>query len=264
MGCRRWWRRSGANCAKVLVMRPNADADASARTDAPIGRTSRSLPAQLADHLLDAILTGRLAAGVRLKELSLAQEHAVSRATVREALILLEKSRFVERVPRFGARVATPITQDVLQLFEVRGALLGVAAAHCAGSEGDGVIPELRRIVNEMRRHTHADADPFQFAELSIAAQHLLLRASGNRYLIELYEQLANLGSWHVVRSRALSFVEKGRRAESLGDWESVLQAIELGQVDAAERAVRTVLAHSAIGVSSQLALAPDGDAGSS
>ena len=242
-------------------MRPSADTDTSAHADAPIGRTSRSLPAQLADHLLDAILTGRLPAGARLKELSLAQEHAVSRATVREALILLEKSRFVERVPRFGARVATPITQDVLQLFEVRGALLGVAAAHCAGADRATVIPGLRRIVDEMQRHTHPDADPFRFAELSIAAQHLLLRASGNRYLVELYEQLANLGTWHIVRSRALSFVEVQRRVESLRDWTAVLQAIEAGRKDAAERAVRVVLAHSAIGVSAQLASSADRDA---
>lgn len=241
-------------------MRPNAEAVTGAHADAPIGRTSRSLPAQLADHLLDAILTGRLPAGARLKELSLAQEHAVSRATVREALILLEKSRFVERVPRFGARVTAPITQDVLQLFEVRGALLGVAAAHCA-ADGAAVIPELRRIVDEMSRHTQPEADPFQFAELSIAAQHLLLRASGNRYLIELYEQLANLGTWHIVRSRALSFVEAQRRAESHRDWRGVLRAIEAGREEAAERAVRTVLAHSAVGVSAQLASATDGDA---
>ncbi|MGT2479460.1 GntR family transcriptional regulator [Methylobacterium oryzae CBMB20] len=130
---RRW---SGSGESKTMsialtsaAMRSNADADPSAFADAPIGLTSRSLPAQLADRLLDAILAGRLPPGARLKELSLAQEHAVSRATVREALILLEKSRFVERTPRFGARVATPITQDVLQLFEVRGALLGVAAS---------------------------------------------------------------------------------------------------------------------------------------
>ena len=241
-------------------MRPNADADIIAHTDAPIGRTSRSLPAQLADHLLDAILTGRLPAGARLKEQSLAQEHAVSRATVREALILLEKSRFVDRIPRFGARVTTPITQDVLQLFEVRGALLGVAAAHCAGTGRAAVIPELQRIVDEMRCHTHPEADPFQFAELSIAAQHLLLRASGNRYLIELYEQLANLGTWHVVRSRALSFVAERRRVESRRDWEGVLKAVEAGQPAAAERAVRTVLAHSALGVSAQLDVASDDD----
>ena len=239
-------------------MRSNADADPSAFAAAPIGLTSRSLPAQLADRLLDAILAGRLPPGARLKELSLAQEHAVSRATVREALILLEKSRFVERTPRFGARVATPITQDVLQLFEVRGALLGVAASHCAGADRTDVVRDLGRIVDQMLRHTHRNADPFKFAELSIAAQHLLLRASGNRYLIEIYEQLANLGSWHIVRSRALSFVEEHRRVESLQDWTAVLQALQAGQQDAAERAARTVLTHSALGVSAQLATGAD------
>lgn len=242
-------------------MRSHGDADTSTLADAPIGLTARSLPAQLAERLQDAILAGRLPPGARLKELSLAQEHAVSRATVREALILLEKSRFVERIPRFGARVATPITQDVLQLFEVRGALLGVAASQCAGANRTDVVRDLGRIVDRMHSHTHRDADPFQFAELSIAAQHLLLRASGNRYLIEIYEQLANLGSWHIVRSRALSFVEEHRRIESLRDWTAVLQALEAGQQDAAERAARMVLTHSAIGVSTQLAAAVEDEA---
>ena len=45
-------------------------------------------------------------AGERLKEEVLAQTHAESRATVREALIALARQGYVVRIPRFGARIA--------------------------------------------------------------------------------------------------------------------------------------------------------------
>ena len=67
-------------------------------------------------------MSGHLPAGERLKEIALAEEHAVSRATVREALIALAKLGYVEQVPRFGARVAPFAKDDVFHLFEIRAA----------------------------------------------------------------------------------------------------------------------------------------------
>ena len=192
----------------------------------PIGRSSRSLPDQVAEHLLEAIVAGRLPAGTRLKEVALAQEHAVSRATIREALITLERRRFVERVPRFGARVTKLGADDVAELFEVRAALLAIAAERCASGGDATVLARLLRLVEEMRGQGRADADPQRFAALSIEAQHLLLGASGNRYLLELYEQLASLSTWRLIRTRALSFVQVARRRESARDWGSVAAAL--------------------------------------
>ena len=78
-----------------------------ARGEAKQGRLRalEPLPEQVAEYPLEATVAGRIPPGTHLKELELAREHAVSRATIREALITLEKSQFVERIPRFGVRV---------------------------------------------------------------------------------------------------------------------------------------------------------------
>jgi len=223
---------------------------------APIGRSARSLPDQVAEHLLAAIISGRLAAGTRLKELALAQEHAVSRATIREALIILERRRFIERIPRFGARVTGLGADDVTELFEVRAALLAIAAERCAATNALQIGEALNHLVQEMQGQRTPASDPHRFAELSIKAQHVLLSASGNRYLLELYEQLASLSTWRLIRTRALSFVTMERRCESAGDWLAVVAAIQAQDGPAAAKAARQVLHHSLLGVQVSLSRA--------
>lgn len=224
-------------------------------TSIPVGKSVRSLPELVAERLLEGIITGRLKAGDRLKELALAQEHAVSRATIREALIALEKRRFVERIPRVGARVTGLGKDDVYELFEVRAALLAIAAHRCAENPSEAMLAELAELVADMA-HLAADpeTDPQQFSERSIRAQHLLLRESGNRYVEELYEQLAHMSTWRLVRGRALSFIRAERRQESARDWQAIAGAIGRRDPLAAERAARDMLQHSSEGVRLQLA----------
>lgn len=226
-----------------------------ASENVPIGRSSRSLPERLAEHLLEAIISGRLPAGTRLKELALAQEHEVSRATVREALISLERSQFVERIPRFGARVIEVRAEDVFELFEVRASLLGLAAARCSANPSPALLDDLETLIEQMRELADPAGDPAKFGELSVKTQHLLLTSSGNPYLMELYQQLAGLSTWKLVRNRSLSHVLVERRIESLNDWMSVQKAIRDGNAEAAERAARTLLKNSAEGVRAQLAI---------
>ena len=217
----------------------------------------------VSEHLLEAIIAGRIPAGTHLKEVALAREHAVSRATIREALIALEKSQFVERIPRFGVRVTELGAEDVFELFEVRGSLLGLAAGRCARAPKPSFISALRHMVEQMNALAVADAEPHQFGELSVRAQHLVLGESGNPYCIQIYQQLAGLSTWRLVRNRALSHVQLERRIESARDWAAVVDAIARGDSAEAEAAARTLLGNSARGVRTQLALRAKADGAS-
>ena len=221
----------------------------------PIGQAARSLPEQVAEHLLEAIVAGRIAAGTHLKEVALAREHAVSRATIREALIGLEKSHFVERIPRSGVRVTQLGAEDVFELFEVRGSLLGLAAARCAKAPKPSFVATLTRLVKQMAALAVPEAAPHRFAELSVKAQHAILAESGNPYCMQIYQQLAGLSTWRLVRNRALSHVQLERRVESTRDWEAVVDAIARKHSNDAEHAARRLLKNSAQGVRAQLAL---------
>lgn len=213
----------------------------------PLGKSAKSLPAQLADIVLAEVMTGKLAPGDRLKEEALAQQHAVSRATVREALIELEKQGYVVRIPRSGARVAEYSQADVSYIFEIRAALLGVAAGRCARLNDPAMLAELEQAVADLE-HTAADetADPQSFSDQSIRAQNLLVQYSGNQRLPELYERLAGMGTWQLIRGRAVSFLTADDRRQSAADWRQLVEAVAQRSQARAERSARQLLTHSA------------------
>lgn len=84
--------------------------------------------ASLADHLVEAIISGELAPGAKLSEPELARRYDVSRGPLREAILRLEGMGLVTRRPNVGARVITLTVEDVRATFAVREALEGMAA----------------------------------------------------------------------------------------------------------------------------------------
>jgi len=81
------------------------------------------------DAIRDAIVTGRLRPGERIKEIPLADELGFSRAPVRDALRLLERDGLVRLVPNRGAIVPELRAVDVLEVYALR-ASLGTLALH--------------------------------------------------------------------------------------------------------------------------------------
>lgn len=221
----------------------------------PLGRSAKSLPAQLADLLLAEVMTGRLQPGDRLKEEALAQQHAVSRATVREALIALEKQGYVVRIPRSGARIAEYSQEDVSYIFEIRAALLAVAAGRCARLNDGSLKATFLEIVASLESIAGDEsATPQAFASESVRAQLFLVNNSGNQRLPELYERLAGMGTWQLIRGRSMSFLTADDRTQSAADWRQLATAITLGSQVKAERAARQLLEHSAVRVRANLA----------
>ena len=65
-----------------------------------------SLTQQIANHLSDAIISGRLAPLERIQEQRVAKDLGVSRGSVREALLIVEGRHLIDIVPRRGAVVS--------------------------------------------------------------------------------------------------------------------------------------------------------------
>ncbi len=84
-----------------------------------------SLSEQIAQHICEQIIRGDLVEGERIQELRLAKALSVSRGSVREALLLLERTHLIHIYPRRGAIVAEMSAQQVRALFEVGSLLLG-------------------------------------------------------------------------------------------------------------------------------------------
>ena len=74
---------------------------------------SESLSEQIARHIAEQIISGDLVEGERIQELRIAKELDVSRGSVREALLLLQRTHLIEIFPRRGAIVSEMSAQQV-------------------------------------------------------------------------------------------------------------------------------------------------------
>lgn len=141
----------------------------------------------LADRLRAEISSGALAPGTRIVEGTWGRKLDVAQGSIREAINLLAQEGFVTKISGRSARVVNLKEQDVLQLYDLRTAIEGVAARLVAERRAD--ITELEEAVEAMRRTSAKN----RTAELVDADRefHLeLCRLSGNPHLVELASRI--------------------------------------------------------------------------
>lgn len=130
--------------------------------------------------LLDAISTASLAPGSRLRQEEIAEQLAVSRQPVLQALRLLKKDGFVTDAPGRGLMVAPLDVAWMRNVYQVRGALDALAARLAAERHwliDPAVIENGRRCARGRNIQAMVDAD---------MAFHKAIYAASNNPLIEL------------------------------------------------------------------------------
>jgi DNA-binding GntR family transcriptional regulator len=149
-----------------------------------------SLSEQIADYLAERIIRGELAPGERIQEQKVTQALSVSRGSVREALLILERRHLVAILPRRGAHVTQLDERGVRSLCTLMGEfyiLLGNAVAQKWRSEGD-----LRPFLDIQQRLRQAREQ--QNIKVFVADSFAVMRAAypfaDNPYLQETVENL--------------------------------------------------------------------------
>ena len=181
--------------------------------------------------ILEAIDSHIYRPGDRLVESELADRFGVSRTPIREALQRLETQNLLTRDGR-SLIVASLDHTQVSELYVVRGELEGLAARLAASH----ATPEEVRVLRDMLAADQAlinDPDGLSRANRRFHKQiHL---ASHNRFLVQQLDL--------VHRSMALlattSIAAEGRTSDTLEEHEVIVAAIEAGDGDAADRALR-------------------------
>ena len=95
-----------------------------------------NLADEVADHIRDSILTGRLRPGTRIDQDAIAKDMGVSRLPVREALISLDQEGLVRTLPRRGAYVERVQREDIADHYQLFGTVAGLAAARAVAGAG--------------------------------------------------------------------------------------------------------------------------------
>lgn len=204
------------------------------------------------DQLEAALLSGQLSAGDRLPgERELATAFGVSRASVREALRVLEALGLLEvRRGVEGVALKTApgdVFADLLRLHlalghyqpesivQFRAILESWAAAEVAEAADDSVFSELSSIVDEM---TNPELDPAAFHALDVQFHSILIDACGNELAA-----LALRGCRTVVRQAMLDGLAAGQWSETLAQLQdehcALFETIQRGESRAAARAMQ-------------------------
>jgi len=187
-----------------------------------------TLPLQIAERIGSGIVDGRFRPGERLKEVALAQSFGVSRATIREALRVLEKRGLVSIVPQRGALVTQLSRKELEDLFEIRAVLLGLVSRRVALT----CTPEVeRRLFASYAALEAARNDGTAYARASASFVSELARNSGNEQLVDYIESFAQ----RIGRYARLGLSTPARRKQSLGNWRRLVRAIVAHDGNASE-----------------------------
>jgi DNA-binding GntR family transcriptional regulator len=149
-----------------------------------------SLSEQIADYLAERIIRGELAPGERIQEQKVTQALSVSRGSVREALLILERRHLVAILPRRGAHVTQLDERGVRSLCTLMGEfyiLLGNAVAQKWRTEGD-LRPFLD--IQQRLRQAREQQDIKVFVADSFAVMRAAYPFADNPYLQETVENL--------------------------------------------------------------------------
>jgi DNA-binding GntR family transcriptional regulator len=136
----------------------------------------------LAAALKQAIMSGRLAPGQRVIEGKWATEFGTAQASVREAINLLISEGFLVKKAGRSARVVSYREQDVPRIYEVRGALEGLAGRLATESGAD--LAGMEAAYQKMKRAAAA-CDMTALIESDLQFHIALAEASGNPVLID-------------------------------------------------------------------------------
>ncbi|MGE0798622.1 MAG: GntR family transcriptional regulator [Lautropia sp.] len=184
-----------------------------------------SLPEQIAESVGNAVIGGTLPPGGRIHEHELSEQFAVSRGPVREALRILERDGLVEILPRRGARVTALAADEVDAVFELRSALMGVAAARVARERVPAEIAATLRSRIDQLRVLARDSDADAYVRAVYEINLMLVDACSNRFLRSIFFSLAH----RTLRYSRLGLSTPGRRLQSARKRRRLYDAIDAG-----------------------------------
>lgn len=191
---------------------------------------------EIAEVLLAEIVSGMLAPGEQISERTWAVKFGVAQASIREAINILAHDGFVTKESGRSARVVNLSEEDVVQLYQVRAGLEGMAASLAASVKAD--VSRLKSIVEQMRRASEA-RDSKELTDWDLQFHLELCRISGNPHLFNYAEKILQ-PFFAFVRMR-VSVSGQGTSAwgQDVDAHQRIVDLIKEGEADLAEHYVK-------------------------
>jgi DNA-binding GntR family transcriptional regulator len=193
----------------------------------------------LAERLREEIMRGTLQPGMRIVEGKWAAKFGVAQGSIREAINILAQAGFVSKASGRSARVIHLSENDVAHIYQLRGAIEGLAARLAAAPEPN--LKVLQATLDVMRESANAgnldallDCDSLFHLELC--------ELSRNPYLIEHARRIL-LPFFAFVRMRvAASGQETSAWDKDLEAHQRIIDLLREGEGEVAEQYVKKAM----------------------
>jgi len=152
------------------------------RTDPPVQNARESLGEFAYRALRDAIRAGRIAPGPHIRELDVARWLKISRTPVREAFHRIISEGLLAIGPWNGVMVAELTTKQLVDLYAVREALEGTAAALAAKH---ATPAEVRAMFDIAAIESKERQEPARLVVINAKLHQMIYRAAHNPYLLQ-------------------------------------------------------------------------------
>lgn len=181
----------------------------------------------------DEIIQGKLRPNERLVAADLADRFHTSRTPIREALQLLEAEGLVSPAKR-GYVVREHTRDEIVEIYEVRAALEGMAARLAADKPGTQAFKDIEAI----GAHKDALTTPQMrevLVDLNTHFHNAIFTACGNKRL----ERLNRVNIQHFFNYRIVGMYSADETRQSVKGHAAILKAIKAHDGDAAEDAAQ-------------------------
>lgn len=192
---------------------------------------------RLLEQLSREIISGRIAAGTRLDEKTLAETHHLSRTPVREALTELCARGLALRRPYRGVEVIAPDPAHLAESFEAMSEVEALCAALAAGRMSITQTIVLEDLMTQMAEAQAAGAHE-TYQQLNFDFHDRICQFSGNGQLAQIARDLRN--RFEILRRAQLQRPE--RIGQSLAEHRQIFAALAERRADSAARLVRAHL----------------------
>ena len=195
---------------------------------------SISIADQIFEQLERDILTGKYPRGEVLSELRLSSELGVSRTPVREAVRRLEQENILKETGR-GMVVVGISREDMMDMYEVRMQLEGLAARRAAAGISDEQLREMEQTLDLQSFYVEKQdgGSPEQIRDLDSRFHQLLYESSGSR----IYQETLSTLHKKIIKYRCASISKHVRAVHSLEEHRAIYEALAAHDGQAAEKA---------------------------
>ncbi len=188
-----------------------------------LSRPNVRLADQVYEQIVKAIRNGTISTDDRIVQEKLADEFEISRTPIREALFRLEQEGILTVAGRGGFKIRRLGEREIAEMYTARAAIEGFAARLLADENNTKTNAKLRKKITNAE--DLKDKSVNAYFEANMGIHRAFVEATGNRFLLELFDSIWNRGSSFTL----FASIRNEDLSKSLGDHLTLVDAIETG-----------------------------------